>query len=164
MSLTDLASLGSFVSGVAVAVTLVFLVVQLRQNTRAVKGAASQAHSAAYQELSNIIVVNGDMARIWRVGNSDMAKLNDDERVRYIAYLSGIFRFMESARVQWQLGQLDREHWFELETEIKDFAMQPGVRSYWEIRRHWHAEEFRRFFDSLPKAGGVPNLYGTNAS
>ena len=85
MSLTDLASLGNFVSGVAVAVTLVFLVIQMRQNTLAVRGATSQALSAAYGELSNITVVNADMARIWRLGHADIGQLTDDERVRFIS-------------------------------------------------------------------------------
>jgi hypothetical protein len=33
MTLSDLASIGSLVSGVAVAITLIFLTVQIRQNT-----------------------------------------------------------------------------------------------------------------------------------
>src|SRR5437870_561365 len=99
MSLTDLASLGSFVSGVAVAITLIFLVIQMRQNTLAIRGAASQALSAAYGELSNITVVNADMARIWRLGHADIGQLTDDERVRFISYLSTAFRFTESTRI-----------------------------------------------------------------
>ena len=163
MSLTDLASLGSFISGMAVAITLVFLVLQMRQNTLAVRAAASQAHSAAYAELSNITVINGDMARIWRLGNADVNQLSDDERVRYISYVSTIFRFMESARLQWRHGQLDGEHWHALVGDFRDLAMQPGVKAYWDLRRHWHAEEFRKWFQSLPQTETVPALYGLPA-
>ncbi len=159
MSLTDLASLGSFVSGVAVAITLVFLVVQLRQNTLAVRAAASQAHSTLYTEISNIVSVNADMARIWRLGTGDIGTLNDDERVRFISYCSTIFRFMESARLQWRSGQLDREPWMELEAEIKDFAQHPGVRSYWELRRNWHGPEFRAWFEALPRGEATHSLF-----
>jgi hypothetical protein len=164
MSLTDLASLGSFVSGVAVAITLIFLVIQMRQNTLAVRAAASQAHSAAYQELSTLVSTSGDLARIWRLGMADIGQLNDDERVRFISYVSSIFRFMESARLQWRHGQLDNQHWYELETEIKDFAMQPGVKAYWALRRRWHAEEFLKWFESLPQAEAVPLFGGVSAS
>ena len=37
MSLSELASLGEFIGGVGVLVTLVFVAVQLRQNTRAIQ-------------------------------------------------------------------------------------------------------------------------------
>ena len=163
MSLSDLASIGSLISGVAVAITLIFLVMQMRQNTLAVKATATQSFSALYQQISNIVVVNGDMARIWRQGLDDIHQLSDDERVRFISYLSTIFRFMESARLQWRHGQLDNQHWYELETEIKDFSMQPGVKAYWALRRHWHADDFGRWFESLPPSEIVPAFYGKSA-
>src|SRR5215469_11166967 len=50
MSLSDLASLGSFVSGVAVAVTLLFTLFQLRQNNRAVRASMQQNRTARYIE------------------------------------------------------------------------------------------------------------------
>ncbi len=163
MSLSDLSSIASIVSSVAVAITLLFLVFQMRQNTLAVKAAASQAYSTAYADLSNITVVNGDMARIWRLGNADMGQLNDDERVRYVSYLSTIFRFVESARLQWRHGQLDGEHWHALVSDFKDLTMQPGVKAYWALRRHWHTEEFRKWYELLPKSETVPALYGVPA-
>ena len=163
MTLSDLASLGSFVSGVAVAITLIFLVMQMRQNTLAVRATASQSFSALYQGISNIVVVDSEMARIWRLGLTNAGELTDDERVRFIAYVSTIFRFMESARLQWRHGQLDDQHWYELETEIKDFSVQPGVKEYWALRRHWHAEEFRSWFESLPRTEAVSALYGKSA-
>ena len=162
MSLADLASLGSFVSGVAVAITLIFLVIQMRQNTLAVRAAASQALSSAYAELSNITVTNGDMARIWRLGLSDLGQLNDDERVRFMSYVSTAFRFMESARLQWRRGQLDEEHWRALEGDIKDIVAQPGIKAYWALRRHWHAEEFRTWLEALPQPETVPSLFGVS--
>ena len=42
MSLSDLAALGSFISGVAVVVTLVFLLVQMRQTNRNQKSLMQQ--------------------------------------------------------------------------------------------------------------------------
>jgi hypothetical protein len=162
MSPADLSSLGSFVSGVAVAITLIFLVIQMRQNTLAIRAAASQALSAAYADLSNITVTNADMARIWRLRLADLGQLNDDERVRFISYLSTAFRFIKSARAQWRRGQLDNEHWRALEGDIKDIAAQRGVKAYWALRRHWHADEFRKWLETLPQSETAPALYGAS--
>lgn len=164
MSLADLSSLGSFVSGVAVVITLIFLVIQMRQNTLAIRAAASQALSAAYADLSNITVTNADMARIWRLGLSDLGQLTDDERVRFISYLSTAFRFMESARLEWRRGQLDNEHWRALEGDIRDIAAQPGAKAYWALRRHWNADEFRKWLEALPQSETAPALYGASTT
>jgi hypothetical protein len=51
MSLSDLASLGSFVSGVAVTVTLVFLLIQLRQNNHNQRAIMQQGRSAQQVDL-----------------------------------------------------------------------------------------------------------------
>lgn len=45
MTLSDLASLGSFVSGLAVAITLVFLLLQARQNTQNLRSSVQQARA-----------------------------------------------------------------------------------------------------------------------
>lgn len=164
MSLGDLASLGSFVSGVAVVITLIFLVLQMRQNTAAVKAAASQAHVAVYQEITNIIVTDADFARVWWLAMTDMGQLSDTERVRFIAYLSSVFRFMESARWQWRHGQLDDEHWHALESDFKDLASQSGIKSYWALRRHQYPDQFRKWFESLPQTTTAPTFYGAPKS
>jgi heme exporter protein D len=51
MTLSDLASIGSLVSGVAVVITLVFLVVQMRQANRNQRALMQQMRSARSAEL-----------------------------------------------------------------------------------------------------------------
>ena len=151
MTLADLSSLGSFISGVAVLTSLMFVGYQLRQNTQAVRATASQAHASNLQQIVTPIVVSGEVARIWRLGLSNFETLTDDERVRFIAYASGLYRFYESARLQWRHGQLDSEHWQNVALQAADFARQPGIKRFWEIRRHWHSTEFQTWYDSLQK-------------
>ena len=149
MTLSDLASLGSFISGIAVLASLIFVGFQLRQNTQAVRATASQAHASNLQQIVTPIVENGEVARLWRLGLLDIKGLTDDERVRFVAFLSGLFRFWESSRLQWRHGQLDNEHWENVAQQAIDFASQPGVKHFWEIRRHWHSAEFQKWYASL---------------
>lgn len=161
MSLSDLAALGSFVSGVAVVVTVIFLLLQMRQNTQAIRAAASQAHAANYQSLLASIVEDGDVARLWRVGLIDIEKLNDDEKTRFVALSSGLFRFFEAARLQWRHGQLDAEHWHSIDSQIRDTIRNPGLQIYWSMRRQWHSQEFCTWVDSLPKERPERGTYET---
>ena len=157
MTLADLSSLGSFISGIAVLASLIFVGFQLRQNTQAVRATASQAHASNLQQIVTLVVENGEVARLWRLGLLDIDSLTDDERVRFVAFLSGLFRFWESSRLQWRHGQLDNEHWENVAQQAIDFASQPGVKHFWEIRRHWHSAEFQKWYDLLPgdKAQGI---------
>jgi hypothetical protein len=159
MTLSDLASIGSFISGVAVVLSFIFLALQMRQNTQAVRAAASQAHAANLQQILTPIIEDADVAHLFRTGISDPDDLTDDERARFLIAFSGIFRFYEAARLQWRHGQLDPEHWHSVEFQLRDLVARSGVQMYWKMRRHWHSPEFRDWVETLPREKAEHGLY-----
>jgi hypothetical protein len=162
MSLSDLAAIGSFISGLAVLASLIFVGFQLRQNTQAVRAGASQAHSYNWHQITMPVVESADFAQIWRRGLDDLECLTDDERIRFYALAGAILRFFEGARVQWRHGQLDKEHWCNVEKTAIDFAATSGFKTYWAARRHWLSPEFQHWYESLSREH-AHNLYGKPA-
>ncbi len=159
MSLADLASLGSFISGIAVLISLLFVGFQMRQNTLAIRAAASQAHAANFQQVLTPIIDNAEVAQIWKTGLQDIRALTEEQRVRFIVLVSGNFRFFETAHIQWRRGQLDKAHWEDLEPFIRQFAQQPGIRTYWQVRGHMHSSEFIRWYETIGDAVVPHGLY-----
>lgn len=155
MSLEQASFIAQIISAVAIIASLIFVGVQLKQATRSMRNSSSQAHSAIYTGVIATIIDNGEFASIWRRGLGDPASLDEDEWVRFIACASAQFRFFESSRVQWLNGQLDGEHWQNIEAQVNSFASQPGIRAWWEIRRDWHSAAFQRWFEALP---GTPDF------
>jgi hypothetical protein len=158
MTLSDLSNLGTFVSAIAVLASLIFVGVQLRQNTQAVRAAASQAHTANWQAMLTPIIEDDAVAGIYRRGLSGMDSLTDNDRVRFIILVGGMFRFAESARLQWLHGQLEEAHWVNLERNFTALAGQPGFKSYWAIRREWYTPDFLAWYEALP-VHTAPPLY-----
>lgn len=156
MSLSDLAAIGSFVSGVAVLASLIFIGFQLRQNTRAVRAAASQAHTQNWHQITLPVVENADFARIWRLGLEDIGRLTEDERMRFYAFAGSALRFFEGTRLQWRHGQLDREHWHNVEKTAIDFAASSGFKACWALRHHWLSPEFQQWYESLSRQPARP--------
>jgi len=37
----------------------------------------------------------------------------------------------------------------------------PGVRQWWETRKHWHTEEFGRVIEAIIARGDEPKAYST---
>ena len=156
MSLEQASALAQIISALAVFASLVFVGLQVRQNTKAVRAAASQAHSAMYHELTNDLVSNKDFAGVWRRGLHRLDDLSEDDVVRFFSFASASFRFFEASRVQWVRGQLDDEHWHTIEQHAMALAAEPGVRVFWQLRRHWHCAEFRDWFESIPANAAAP--------
>ena len=150
MSLEQAALISQIISAVAVIASLIFVGFQLSQHTRAVRASTSQAHSATYvQALTGLF--DGEMASIWRRGLSDFDTLDDDEKVRFMAFTSSIFRFYEASYVQMRRGQLDPAHWRTVEQQLASIAGQPGIGSWWRLRRAWHSEDFQSLFESVTR-------------
>jgi len=82
MTVSDLASLGSFASGVAVVITLVILVLQMRRNTAVLMRAEANATQAAASAFQLAIVTNRDVARIATIGLSDDGELDKIDELR----------------------------------------------------------------------------------
>lgn len=152
MSLEQLSFLAQILSAITVIASLIFVGIQLKQATAAIRASSSQAHSGLYTDLVRSIIDNADFARTWSIGLSDPGALSDAEWVRFVAYASALFRLYESSRVQWLNGRLDDEHWHTIERQAADFGHLPGLERAWALRRHWYSPEFRAWFDGLAPA------------
>jgi hypothetical protein len=158
MTLEEAAFVSQIVSAIAVAASLVFVGVQMRQNTKAVRASTSQAHSANYHEIVAHLI-DGAFAEVWRRGAAEPSALTETERVQFLAFASTLYRFYEASRVQWQRGNLDDEHWHTIEQQAVSLAGLPGVKYWWTLRRQWHSAEFREWLESLTPAAPEA-LYG----
>ena len=159
MTLEQASLVAQIVSAVAVIASLIFVGVQLRQASAAIRGASSEAHAALYTDLVHSIIDNADFARLWSVGLNDPKALLEDEWVRIVASSSALFRQYETSRVQWQKGRLDHEHWHTVEKQAANFRHMPGLKAAWKVRGHWYSPDFRDWFDSLD-ASDIPPTYG----
>lgn len=161
MTLEQASLVAQIVSAVAVIASLIFVGVQLKQASAAIRGASSEAHAALYTQLVHCIIDNADFARIWSAGLTDPKALSEDEWVRFVAYSSALFRQYETSRVQWQKGRLDNEHWHTVEKQATNFRHMPGLEAAWKVRGHWYSPDFRNWFESLD-ASETPPTYGRN--
>lgn len=81
MSLEQVSLVAQIVSALAIIASLIFVGVQLRQATSAMRNSSSQAHSAIYTGLVSTIIENADFASIWRRGLNDPSSLTEDDWV-----------------------------------------------------------------------------------
>lgn len=148
MSLSDLASLGSFVSGVAVTVTLVLLLVQTRQTNRNQRALMQQGRSANQVDLLLRISEPQFSAIILRSWAGDLAMT--DQEANTAIYLSvANWRSFEDGFLQHKGGTLDLPS-FQSDTAIMRFLFTyPSQRATWRLVRERFAPNFRDYVDKL---------------
>lgn len=147
MTLSDLASLGSFVSGVAVLVTLLFLLLQMRQSNRNQKSLMQQGRSARLVSM-NLAIAHPDIARIYHLGLSGDEALNQVEFSSYFQLIAALFLNFEDSFRQHRAGTLDNESFETDRGALRGIsAMMPGFRAAWEMQKENFSTDFRAHMD-----------------
>ena len=91
MTLSDLASVGSFISGVAVLVSLIYLSLQARQSTASFHRAEANETQNQASVFRMAIVESRDVAQIWAVGLKDDGALDEIDELRFETLLTELF-------------------------------------------------------------------------
>ena len=128
MNLDQLGNLGEFVSGVAVVASLIYVAIQIRQNTRATQAATLQEVSRDMREQFSPKPVVHEASR--KISGGE--KLTFEERWAWNQYTMNTFRMYENQWFQYQRGALDAQLFRGYQNHIYLTMDLPGVKAFWE--------------------------------
>src|SRR5581483_7014171 len=158
MDLTTISTVAQVVSAIAVIISLVYLAIQIRQNTQAVRNSTHHALTVTRLDYIALVVQNPDLSRILRLGSQDLNALNDDERQRFHLLMYYLFSAGENFYYQNRQGVLDAEQWERWSATLRHYFTQPGIRTWFSSSPIRFAEGFAQFLErefrhTAPKDG-----------
>ncbi len=126
-----LGNYGEFVGAIAIGVTLIYVAVQLKQNTASVKANAYQEWSASNVEI-NVALSNPAQSQVIAAGNLDSTNLTDRTFVAFAMMHMAIMQMAQSTDYLYRSGSLDRELWEAEMNRVAGILAAPGVRQWWD--------------------------------
>ncbi|NIP16036.1 MAG: hypothetical protein GWM88_15410 [Pseudomonadales bacterium] len=169
MSISELGSLGEFVGSLAVLATLIYLAMQIRQNTHTTRAVSHHAITDALNQLNLTLARDEAAARLWMTGLRDRASLNDLERERFDALLRAYLHVCDTMYYQAQLGAGDHGLWKAEERYLGLTMLSDGGREWFQEHSESISAGFRdalveigaRYRPSAPEpSGGMRTRYG----
>lgn len=160
MTLEELAYISQIIGVVAVFGSLVILIVQIRAANQLAREAANNAQSAGLQEISRAIFEAPGMAGVWERGTRDLASLDDEERVRFIAFTTFSLRIWEGLHLQHLRGQVAEDLWNSHLRQLASIQKLPGFNDVWETRRATFSPLFQKLYDSNKNVSSIGDPYG----
>ncbi len=116
MNWEAIGAVGETVGGIGVIVTLIYLAIQVRQNTRNIHDNVTSLQVNAYQDLisritnvNTLTITNSELAALLLKAQTDPRSLDEVELNRYSSYLLTLLRHADMAYLQYERGLLDRE-------------------------------------------------------
>jgi hypothetical protein len=151
MSLMDtvqlLGDLADIVGAIAVVITLVYLAIQIKQNTNALHGQSRQSLVSVAQAELFAMMEHPDIAF-----SQFKENLTPEERMKLGAWLIALMRAREFAWLQYRSGVLDEIQWRTEARVIQIALAHRNCRGWWEaVGRHYFPTEFVNFVDELPQ-------------
>jgi hypothetical protein len=148
MSLSDLASLGSFVSGVAVLTSLIYLSLQVRQAER------NQQISIRHSRVSRIVeleraLADPAMAVVWLRGSGSPQELTQTELSQFNSLCRAFFFHFEDSFYQREEGLLNDDAFETVVAGARLLARRLGVRAAWKVARPNFGGRFLAFMDGV---------------
>jgi hypothetical protein len=130
MTITELGALGEFIGSIAVIATLIYLAVQIRQNTSGMKANAYQMWVSSNLHLNGLIAQQG---RPWREGIADSANLDEESEMGFGIVNHSAFQMMQSIDYLYRMGVIDEALWkAEISRAAGHLNSNPGVRQWWD--------------------------------
>jgi hypothetical protein len=155
MSLSDLASVGSFVSAAAVLTSLVYLSLQVRVTER------NQQISIRHSRASRIVqlqlaLADPVMADAWLHGLAHPEKITQTELTQFENLCRALFFHFEDSFYQRQEGLLNDDAFETVVAGVRFLARNPGWRAAWKISRSNFGGPFLSFMDGLVVKAAEP--------
>jgi len=154
--------LSEMVSVVAVVVSLIYVGIQVRQNTQAVKNNTLQNISESQLNVYGLLAAHGDLAEICFQSATGRGSDQGSEKFRYTAWMHTAIRSLENAFYQHREGALDDRNWRALCRQYGPNLHTGHNAKYWEERSFMYSDDFKEFVDNellrsqMPEGWKVP--------
>jgi hypothetical protein len=141
--------ISQIVAVVGIFASLIFVGLQIRQNTKAIKATSHHAVTDSFNAINTLILSDPKVARLWRLAITGSQDLNEDERTSADFMLLANMRIFETIYYQYKNGTMDKQL-FDAELKTLKWAFTfPGSQAWWAANPISLSDEFRAFIDGL---------------
>ena len=148
MTISELGALGEFVSSIAVLITLIFLVVQLRQNAKLMRRAnVRQANDANSRSL--VALLDEGVSELFIKGLNSLESLSEVERHRFDNAFANWLYACEEAFVDQREGMFHSDQFVKYANAVPGYLTTPGGKQWWKESQTWFNPAFRTDVDGL---------------
>lgn len=148
MTLAELASIGNFVSGCAVLVSLVFLTLQIRQTNKNQRAIIQQGRAARIADFL-LHVAEPSLLPAWSAGLRGDREIDPDRYFQFMYIARARFVSFEDSFLQSQSGLMENGVFLGHTNAFRAVFNAAGLRAAWKLTRTSYDPDFAKFVDRL---------------
>jgi hypothetical protein len=159
MNLQAVVAIAEIVSALAVTLSLIVLIVSIRQNTKSQKALVVDSLAAAIASINVPAMESQALGSAIAKATANWGLASREERIMTHYFLFSFFKLSENAWYQQEAGILEKPLWLGWETLLRKYYHSDGVRLvWWPGRQHAYSPEFQRFLSGTKPPDELGNL------
>ena len=141
--------ISQIVAAVILVLSVIYLALQVRQNTSAMRLSNFQAVSISWANIFGMLTNNEEVADIYRRGLVEQDTLNEIEQFRFRMLGMQILRMFHECFEEQLEGGVRQVRWESSQRASLDIMQTPGMQILWSLRKHWFPDDFQVYMDNL---------------
>jgi hypothetical protein len=149
MNWDAIGALSESVGAIAVFITLLYLAIQIRAQTKESRLTATRDLSRDYLDAVEAISRDKEVFSLYLKALAAYEDLPHEERIRISMFFFRIFRVAELRHSHYLSDDVDAGNFEKGQLPIRDLMNFPGLRAWWGHNGDMFSEEFRGHVDRL---------------
>ena len=156
LTLEQLSSVAEIIGAILIVISLVYVAVQIRQNTMAIRSDTAQSVHDSWGGVYGRMSINSELSELMMKGNPGIDGLSESEKAQYISFWMHTMLTWQNAYYQFKTGTLERRLWTTMEkTMLNALLSSPGMRQFWKARKYLFDDDYREYVDSKVSTGSL---------
>jgi len=134
LKLSDWASIAELVSAIAVIISLLYVGIQVKENTNEIRAANRQQLVSRTHTATQLVAANPELAGIF-TKIAEGTTLSAREHVQFDYFVYGMLKDMEEGFLLYREGRLDEEYWQTRVAITLNYLAQTPARDVYRRRK-----------------------------
>jgi len=150
VNLEDLGNVGDFVAAIATIVTLIYLAIQIRQNTAAVRSSTHQQQVDTTVAMHTNVSNDPALAKLITKANSDFSSLDESQQLQLLYFYTNYFNMWHFQYTNMRKWLFDEDVWNVWnEGWVELLQSQMGMCEAWSLMGGIYGGEFEAHINKL---------------
>lgn len=132
MNWDAIGAIGEVVGAIAVVVSLIYLAVQIKDNSKLLKMASDDSLMSRYAASLSLVAQTPENAYVFNRGMKDPESLTEDQLAHFGYMIGLIMTQIDYTYRQHQDGRISNEQWARIAIIVENYFSTTGVRQWWE--------------------------------
>jgi len=149
MNWEALSTIAAWIGVISVIISLFYLGIQVRQNTKAMKAVTYQAIVNSVLEIDKILVQDAKLMEIWVSGRNNSEKLDKKQRRRFNTLMVMFYHNFENLFFQHKKLLVEHSLYQSWEKFGFNVSKEEGVKSWWnKYSQQFLTDKFRKYIET----------------